>query len=140
MSKILWVEDEKASFNAFSFMLERQYQITRAVDYTDAMLKVREANFDLIVVDIIIPSGYKNITLKELLKQTEKYFGVNFIKEVRKENKKIPMIALTVVRTQSVLNEIKEIDKTIVIVWKYDSDAEKFKFIIDNMLANKSKK
>ena len=140
MSKILWVEDEKASFNAFSFMLERQYQITRAVDYTDAMLKVRAAHFDLIVVDIIIPSGYKNITLEELLKQTETYFGVNFIKEVRKENKKTPMIVLTIVRTQSILNEIKEIDNTIVIVWKYDSDAEKFKSIIDNLLANKSKK
>ena len=140
MSKILWVEDEKDSFNAFSFALKRQYQITRAVDYTDAMLKEQEAHFDLMVVDIIIPSGYSNITLEELLKQTEKYFGVNFIKEVRKKNKEIPIIALTVVRDQSVLDEIKEIDKTITIVWKYDSDAEKFKSIIDNLLANKSKK
>lgn len=135
MNKILWVEDEYKSFRAFSFAIQESFKIIRAHDYSEALEKLGEESFDLFIVDIIIPGGGISTTLEELLeKRDEKYFGLKFINYLRKNNYKQKIIALTVVREQSFIDSLNEIDETVEIIWKYDSDGESLLETVKNVI------
>ncbi|MFZ5907302.1 MAG: hypothetical protein ACOYVJ_07815 [Nitrospirota bacterium] len=135
MSKIFWLEDEKNSFESFSFPLKNKHEITRVEDYEEADRQLSIQEFDLIIVDIIIPSGQKNATLSDLLKHSDRYYGLEFIKKLREKGNKTPILVLTVVSDRATLDSIKEVDHDIEILWKYDSDANTVAQMIENMLS-----
>lgn len=137
MKKILWVEDEYKSFRSFSFAIKDSYEIVRAEDYVDAVNKFSVNNFDIYIVDIIIPGGGKYSSVEEIFeKRREKFFGLKFIEYLIDKGCVKPIIALTVVREQEFIDKINRIDNSIKIIWKYDSDGESLLDIVNELLAN----
>jgi CheY-like chemotaxis protein len=133
MKTILWVEDEKDQYEAFSYYLEKEYKIDRALDYEDALLKLNKTNYDLIIVDIIIPSGKKISTLEELKKVRNIFFGVELIQRIREMNKLNKILVVTVVKEGAIQARINAIDPNIQIINKYESGPENIMDIVTKM-------
>ena len=58
MKTILWVEDEKDQYEAFSYYLEKEYKIDRALDYEDALLKL---NKPILIPQFARPSAHFSV-------------------------------------------------------------------------------
>ncbi|MFW6149467.1 MAG: hypothetical protein ACOC6D_06385 [Atribacterota bacterium] len=136
MKSILWLEDERDQFRAFSRGLINEYELTRARDYQEALdIFLNGKNkYDMIIVDIIIPSGHKFVSVDEIAKISTEYFGVKFIKEVRQINKEVPILVVSVVNEDDIIDNIKEIDNDIDLIWKYDTDSNQVKETVNNIL------
>lgn len=136
MKSILWVEDEKDQFNVFSYFLDNEFKITRAIDYEDALLKIKSDHFDLIIIDIIIPSGKKDVfTIEELRKIKDTYYGLELIKRLRNEKNSTPICVVTVVKEKAITEEITATDNSISIISKYDPDTrEQIKETVSKLL------
>ena len=59
LKSILWVEDERDQYEALSYPLREKYSLTNALNYVDAIQKINSSNFDLYIIDVILPSGKK---------------------------------------------------------------------------------
>lgn len=71
--KILIVEDEKSLLEVLSCSLEKeQYVVERASDYSEALQKINDYDYDCIVLDIMLPSGSGLDILEELKKNNNK--------------------------------------------------------------------
>ncbi|MFA5926285.1 MAG: response regulator [Parcubacteria group bacterium] len=79
--KILIVEDDRSLQNALSEMLNQEgYEIVCAFDGEEALEKIKEENFDLVLLDIILP----------------KKDGYEVLAEIKKSEKKdVPVLILT---------------------------------------------
>jgi CheY-like chemotaxis protein len=130
------VEDEKDQFNVFSYFLDNEFKITRAIDYEDALLKIKSDHFDLIIIDIIIPSGKKDVfTIEELRKIKDTYYGLELIKRLRNEKNSTPICVVTVVKEKAITEEITATDNSISIISKYDPDTrEQIKETVSKLL------
>ena len=135
MKTILWVEDEKDQYEAFSYYLSKNYKIDRALDYEEALSKSQANHYDLIIVDIIIPSGRKASTIEELKHIRDIYFGVELIKKIRELDKLTRILVVTVVKENVIQLGIKAIDPEIQIINKYDSGPETVRDIVNQMQA-----
>ncbi len=79
-SKILLVEDEKHLAKGLSYNLEKEgYQVTVAEDGLAALDCLREDNFDMMILDLMLP----------------KLGGMEVIKKVRETNIRFPVLMLT---------------------------------------------
>ena len=66
---ILVVDDEESiRFTFRSFLEEKGHTVATAVDYTDAMQRVSETDFDLIYIDIVL-GGQSGIDLLRDVKE-----------------------------------------------------------------------
>lgn len=80
MKNILAVDDSEPMRKMVELVLKSAgYAVTLAVDGVDGVAKFRSGRFDLIVTDINMPNMH----------------GVELIKEIRKLNPDIPILALT---------------------------------------------
>lgn len=78
--KILLIEDDEIVREMFTAMLEHEgYSVSGAVNGFNGLALYNSMSFDLIITDIIMPE-------KE---------GIETIVEIRKNNKKIPIIAVS---------------------------------------------
>ena len=103
------------------------------MDYEDALLKLNKTNYDLIIVDIIIPSGKKISTLEELKKVRNIFFGVELIQRIREMNKLNKILVVTVVKEGAIQARINAIDPNIQIINKYESGPENIMDIVTKM-------
>lgn len=102
---ILWVEDEPRRVARLGKMLENQIDcsITFSEDGTDAIQKLHECKFDLVILDIMMPPG------EELDRSVDpKRAGIEILKMIRSgkiKDKQIdgemPVIAVTAVSNKS---------------------------------------
>jgi len=73
MKKILLIEDDPFLIDIYSTkLLKRGYNVTSATDGEDALKKVLEESFDLIMLDIILPKKNGWEVLKEIRKNEER--------------------------------------------------------------------
>ena len=93
--KILVVEDEELMLKALEFRLKKDgYSIVRALDGRDAINKINEEDFDMIITDIMLP--YNN--------------GLEIVNHVKsKLGKKTPVIVLSAVGLENVVLEAFEL-------------------------------
>lgn len=78
--KILLVDDERDLVSAIKKILEmNSYQVTTGYDGNEALFFAENNDFDLIILDVMMP----------------KLDGISVVKEIRKRNKKIPILLLT---------------------------------------------
>jgi len=79
-NKILLVEDEKHLAKGLSYNLEKEgYQVTVAGDGLAALDRLGEGNFDMMILDLMLP----------------KLGGMEVIKKVRETNIRFPILMLT---------------------------------------------
>jgi DNA-binding NarL/FixJ family response regulator len=122
---ILWLEDGIQSFKDFSLLLNK-YNIDHRTSYIDAINALRDNNYDVYIIDCIVPSGDKHKSLADLMNCKDKYFGVEFIKAVKIKSPHSPIVVLTVVNDKDTIEAILSIDRAIYVLWKYGEDAESF--------------
>ena len=79
MKKILVAEDNDSNYILMSYILKKYYEYDRAKTGEEAVEKMKNGNFDLILMDIKMPV----------------MDGLTATKEIRKFNPDIPIIALT---------------------------------------------
>jgi DNA-binding response OmpR family regulator len=93
--KILIVEDEELMLKALEFRLKKDgYTIVRATDGRDAISKISEENFDMVITDIMLP--FNN--------------GLEILNHVkRKAGKNVPVIVLSAVGLEKVVLEAFEL-------------------------------
>lgn len=133
--KILWVEDELDQFESFSFAVREKNDVEVVNNFKDAKERIIDNEYDLYIVDIIIPIGEMDLTLDEIISSRKKYFGLEFIETLKNKNVEASIMVLTIVRDDKTLKKIKELDPNIDIFSKYEIDAEELALIIDKKIA-----
>lgn len=104
MANILWIEDESVKIYGLVRPLEKDgHQITTAIDKRDALEKLKEATYDLIILDIIIPEGEEINTLQRI----EPYVGIQVLEYIKETQQKVPVIVLTIVNDEEPLSYIR---------------------------------
>ena len=96
---ILWIEDDYYTVERLEYLLKQEIDctITFSTDATDAIHKLREHNYNLIILDIMMPPG------DELPESIEpQRAGIEVLKmirtgEIQEKLKTIPIIAVTAV-------------------------------------------
>lgn len=120
MKKILIVDDEADIIEILQFMLESNgYECIKAFDGEEGLKLAREANPDLIILDVMMPkiNGYK---ISRLLKYDNKY-------------KNIPILMITA-RSQKedkIIGEETGADEYITKPFQIDYVLEKVKSYLD---------
>ena len=79
MKKILVAEDNDSNYILMSYILKKNYQFDRAKNGQEAVEKVANEQYDLVLMDIKMPE----------------MDGLTATKEIRKFNPNIPIVALT---------------------------------------------
>ena len=96
MHTILFVDDEISSSEALRLLMEAKgFRYEYRTNMTDAMEYLREHRVNLLVSDIMMPSGpdYPDIDSSET--------GYNFVSKVRQEFPDVSVICLSVIGDQS---------------------------------------
>jgi CheY-like chemotaxis protein len=103
--KILWIEDSYYSLKSLVVPLEHEgYRIISVTNEKDALLELEKEKYDLILFDIIIPSGSDNPD------DFIDYVGVRLINEiVTVKGIKTPIIVLSVVNNPDVIKKFEDL-------------------------------
>lgn len=103
--RILWIEDDADMLMGLVRPLERDgHEIIVAKNEQEALEKVKESDFDLILFDIIIPTGIKGDV------GDVPFVGMRLLENFLIKMKiGTPIIVLSVVRDQNMINEVLEI-------------------------------
>jgi CheY-like chemotaxis protein len=97
--EILWIEDDADLLISLMKQLEESdYKITIAYTEYEALELLEKKAFDLIILDILIPSAIDGEEYTE-------FVGMRLLDKISSRN--IPIIALTVVGEPEVINNIK---------------------------------
>lgn len=132
MANILWVEDEADKIYELVRPLKNdRHNITVAKDREEAFNKIKFDKIDLIIFDIIIPSGVTPIK-----KDLEPYEGITLLKNLKENNINIPIIILTIVNDEDVLNEARNFGAN-KILRKGTLLPSELKKEVDEILGNK---
>ena len=99
--RILWIEDDADMLMGLVRPLEKDgHKIIVATDEVEALEKIKQNDFDLILFDIIIPRGVKENS------GNVAFVGMDLLRKLKGMNIKIPIIVLSVVRDQKMINEM----------------------------------
>ena len=100
--RILWVEDDADLLMGLIRPLEKDgYEIIVAKDEKEALETIKKPDFDLIILDIIIPTGIKGD------KGDVHFIGMHLLKKLLVDlNIKIPIIVLSVVRDPEMITKM----------------------------------
>lgn len=112
MGKILFIEDEAFLLQGFIDALEdRQHKVEIAKDGEDALDKLnnKDNKYDLLILDIMLPRGIGQAKsfVSEDVKTRE--MGLEVLRQLRKEDKKVPVIVLTAVSDEDMRMRIIEL-------------------------------
>ena len=113
MAQILWIEDEATKLKGLVRPLERSGDVvTFALSKREAFALCESNHYDLIILDLIIPSGSDEPTRNQIPNvqdfEGEEYEGVKFLCELRASGKGgIPILVLSVVDDEETLDEVK---------------------------------
>jgi len=92
MSKILIVDDDPDFQSVYAMALEKEgYEVASALTPEEAIEKVRSEKPDLVILDIMIPSGYEGFEVAQTIREEMKLIELPIIviSNVH-ERKKIP--------------------------------------------------
>ena len=105
VKQILFVEDEQWLMEGIVDGLEASgYKVIRAEDGTEGLDLLESEHVDLILLDIMMPSG-ERIEENTFGRRT----GVEFCKIARKLKPQVPIVCLTVVTDREIHNELEEL-------------------------------
>lgn len=91
--RVLWIEDELEYYSIPQLEKDGDIEVAHAVNGTEALDKVRSDEFDIIILDIIMPPG-PELVRKEIKKGYET--GYVFLRIIRKElGMRAPVIIYT---------------------------------------------
>lgn len=112
MKKILFVEDEAFLLQSFIYALEdRHHKIEIAKDGEEALEKLKNGSnrYDLIILDIMLPrgNGHAKKFVGEGIKTRE--MGLEVLRQLRAEDKSVPVIVLTAVSDEDMRMKIIEL-------------------------------
>jgi CheY-like chemotaxis protein len=137
MSKILWVEDDNEHFELYSYYLKKDYDINHSSTYEEAVEKINTNEYDLIIVDILLPSGQHLNDVEIIMNVQKVFFGIELLtKQLSKYKGKI--IILTIVNEQEILSSIRAFDNNIPIITKYDTTPKEVDSFVRNFLGTLS--
>lgn len=69
-AKILILDDEESiRFSFHRFLVAKEYEVTTAASFSEALVRMDETQFDLILADIILVDGYGINILHEVLRR-----------------------------------------------------------------------
>lgn len=93
MKKILLIEDDVLTSNmTCDYLTSLNYKVTPAYDGETALVLIKELDFDLVILDIMLP----------------KYNGIDILKIIRENDKHVPVIMLTALSNEDI--QIKSFD------------------------------
>ena len=129
MSKILWVEDDDEHFEVYSYYLKKDYDIKHVSTYKEAVEEINTNEYDLIIIDILLPSGQHLNDIEMITNVQKVFFGIELLtKQLSKYKGKI--IILTIVNEQQILSDIRAFNNNIPIITKYDTSPKEVNSII----------
>lgn len=103
--KILWIEDDAdLIWGLMEPIIYEGHKVVRALDRKRAKELLEKEKFDLIVLDIILPSGEKIKSITDL-DHIEKYVGLNFLKSLPSDSP--PILVLSVVNNEEIISQIE---------------------------------
>lgn len=111
--KLLWIEDDADQLDIMVRPLrDSGFEITTVVDAKEAsdLLINRKENFDLIILDILIPLG----EYRENSSDYSEFTGLSLLKELRNNKIKIPVIIFSVV-DESDLGDISSLSVSKIL-------------------------
>jgi len=98
---ILWIEDDADKLMGLVRPLEKDgHKIIVTYNEAEALEKIDKCNFDLIIVDIIIPTGVKED------KGDIPFVGMELLKKIKEKQINTPILVLTVVRHKKMIDEM----------------------------------
>jgi nucleoside phosphorylase/CheY-like chemotaxis protein len=102
--KILWIEDDAYELEALLYPVRKDgHSIYIALDEKEALEQINKNNFDLIILDCILPTG-KDIGHPS--DDFEPFVGLRLAKTILKEKKiRTPVIVFSVIDDDKVINE-----------------------------------
>ena len=108
--KILWVEDDAQKLKGLVKPLEKDgHKIIFAEDKEEALNRIENNDFNLIIVDLIIPTGEQDNNGKN------HFVGVDLIKILKQKNIAAPIIVLSVVRDYDIIEELQSIGVNTIL-------------------------
>jgi len=113
---ILWIEDDADQiYSLVQPLVDSGCKISIAKDYENAKRMNNEFKYDVIILDIIIPSGKKCTTIEEMIAlQKEGHFGVKFLEDLPADSP--PIVVLTVVNDETISNNILKFPQVVKII------------------------
>lgn len=114
--KILWIEDDaNMIMGLMRPLLKEGCEIDTALDLEKAKQRLKEKKYNLIVLDIILPSG-KDLRSKEDFMDLERFYGLKLLESMPIEFP--PILVLTVVTDEEIIEYIKSFPKVKKVVSK----------------------
>ena len=106
---IIWIEDDYHIIGSLVQPLEDNgYKVVKYSSYREAMKNINNIKkADLILLDIILPSGDGTTE--------SRFYGIRLLQDFRKNGIDKPVIALTVVTNESVINRLKGLNVESII-------------------------
>ncbi len=101
MKSVLFIEDEYRTIEDIGEKLKKNYLVDVATNGTEAVACLNKKEYDLIVLDIMMPHG-KEIPDCIPAKET----GIELLMRIKKEPLKMPIVVLTAVTEARSINEI----------------------------------
>jgi two-component system, chemotaxis family, chemotaxis protein CheY len=130
--RILWIEDASYQLGDMMRPLKKAgYEVTIARDSKGAISLLEHRRFDLIILDILIPSGEQNAQLHE---EQNALSGINFLKILKIMKYDIPPIVIfSVVEASEIVEDLTQFNvKKLILKGIYEP--EQLKKDIDTLL------
>ncbi len=103
--RILWVDDDaEIIFGLVEPLVDKGYLIDRALNKKEAEQLMDQKKYDIIILDIILPSGEK-VKSTEYSFNIKEYNGLKFLKSLPDDSP--PILVLSVVNNEEMLTEIR---------------------------------
>jgi CheY-like chemotaxis protein len=106
--KILWIEDEVEDLMGMVTPLKKSgHNIVIAKNYNSALQIIDQLGpFDLIILDVIIPSGIKEYSsIEEIIQINRTYYGLKLLKNLEHSNSDMKIIVLSVVTEPEIVSQ-----------------------------------
>lgn len=109
---ILWIEDDyRQLIDLIKPMQNAGYIFDFAIDEKDALDKLQNRIYDLIILDIIIPEDVNSEILEHSL-----FIGLRLAKKIIREKKiTVPILVCSVVNDQRIIDELNELGITKIL-------------------------
>jgi len=113
--KILWVEDDIELLRSMEVpLLERGYELHEAKNYLEAISSIANFKYDLIILDMIIPSGLPH-QISRIKISDYKLNGLEFLEYIRDNGIQTQVIVFSVVEDPMLLKRLKSLGVNICL-------------------------
>lgn len=79
MLKVLFVEDDRVLNHLVNIYFRNNYEIDGVLNANDAIIKLKENSYDIIILDINLGEGMNGVELLKYAKEIEKFKSVPII-------------------------------------------------------------